>query len=77
MFCTTNTTTNANEIKALTRVESEYFLVMTKTTSHNWQLSAGQEISPRRDLWTIHGAEESSGNNSSQAEAVEQVVGKT
>ena len=23
MFCTTNTTTNANEIKALTRVESE------------------------------------------------------
>ena len=23
LFCTTNTTTNANEIKALTRVESE------------------------------------------------------
>ena len=25
LFCTTNTTTNANEIKALTRVESEYY----------------------------------------------------
>ena len=30
----------------------------------------------RRDLWTIHGAEESSGVNSSPARAAGQVVGK-
>ena len=32
LLCNTNTTTNANEIKALTRVESEFFL---PNTPHN------------------------------------------
>ena len=54
MFCTTNTTTNANEIKALTRVESEKKDIFGKVVSYPSLLACLHHNTSSRDfMYTV------------------------